>query len=98
MTATAHAVQPPAHAPAPPVQRKPEPVNEVADKPQRLLTSLSAVPAVQRKCATCASEDADRETPVQPQLEVGPVDDPYEREADDMHPLRRYVQLVQQLL
>ncbi len=36
---------------------------------------------VQRKCAACAAKD-EHQTPVQPRLEVGPVDDPFEREAD----------------
>lgn len=46
------------------------------------LASLSAVPAlpvVQRKCAACGGSD---ELPVQARLEVGPVDDLHEREAD----------------
>jgi len=79
---TAHAVQPPVHAPAPPVQRKPEARDEPADRPQRLLASLASIPAVQRKCTACSAEDDERQMPVMPRLEVGPVDDPYEREAD----------------
>jgi hypothetical protein len=45
-----------------------------------------AEPAVQRKCSSCANE-----TRVMPMLEVGPVDDPLEAEADLMadHVVRR---------
>ena len=82
--AVTHAVTPPAHAAAPPVQRKAEPISETQEAPQRLLTSLSSVPAVQRKCAACAGEENEDRMPVQPRLEVGPVDDPYEREADNI--------------
>lgn len=39
----------------------------------------ASAPAVQRKCASCATEPR-----LQPQLEVGPVDDPLEIEADAM--------------
>ena len=79
---TAHAVKPPAHAVAPPVQRKAEPSVEMDEAPQRLLSSLSAVPTVQRACAGCGGDEDDTSMPVQPRLEVGPVNDPQEREAD----------------
>lgn len=79
---TAHAVAPSAYAAAPPVQRKVGPMSETQEAPQRLLTSLTSVPAVQRKCSSCEAEEQVKTMPVQPRLEVGPVDDPYEREAD----------------
>lgn len=79
--ATAQAVRPPVHAPAPPAVQQSQHAPPQQDAPQRLLTSLSAIPAVQRKCASCA-EDETTQMPVQPRLEVGPVNDPYEREAD----------------
>lgn len=78
------AVQPPAHATAAPIQRKGTASEEALDRPQRLLSSLASVPAVQRKCADCDATDEHRQMPVQPALEVGPVDDPYEREADQI--------------
>jgi hypothetical protein len=82
--AAAHAVKPPAFTPAAPVQRKVEPSLDRDETPRRLLTSLSAVPGVQRACAGCSGKDNEPEAPVMPKLEVGPVDDPYEREADDI--------------
>ena len=78
----AHAMQPPAHAHAPPVQRRPAAVEESTERPQRLLTSLASIPAVRRKGTDGAAEDEERQITVSPKLEVGPVDDPYEREAD----------------
>ncbi len=84
MSNNAHAVAPPVVTAAPPVQRKAEPISETQEAPHRLLTSLSSVPAVQRKCAGCAGEGNEDQMPVQPRLEVGPVDDPYEREADNI--------------
>lgn len=82
MSATAHATRPPAqaHASAPPAQAAPARQVE-APAPQPLMTSLSAVPAVQRKCDACAAQDHE-EMPVQPRLKVGAVDDRLEREAD----------------
>ncbi len=80
----AHAVRPPIHAPAPPkAQAEPE-ASHAEEAPQRLLTSLSKIPAVQRKCAACEAEDEHRKMPVRPRLKVGPADDPFEREADDI--------------
>lgn len=78
-----HAVKTPALSPAPPVLQRAE-VSEDHDEVARpLLASLSAVPAVQRACAGCGGGEEDgRAVPVQPRLEVGPVDDAYEREAD----------------
>lgn len=83
-----------AKASAPPqvvaMRRAVEPLQ--ADGP-RPLASLAAVPAmapalvpakapvVQRKCSACAAEEKE-ELPVQPRLEVGPVGDRYEQEAD----------------
>jgi hypothetical protein len=65
---------------APPVMRRSAPLpNSYAPPP---LASLSAVPAVQRQCTSC--EEEDRSSPVQPRLEVGPVGDRYEREADSI--------------
>jgi hypothetical protein len=49
--------------------------------PLASLAAIPALPAVQRKCGGCAAEERD-ELPVQPRLEVGPVGDRYEREAD----------------
>ncbi|MEP9359588.1 DUF4157 domain-containing protein [Sphingomonas sp. KR3-1] len=46
------------------------------------VASLSAVPAVQRKCAAC--EEKDRSHPIQPRLAVGPAGDRFEREADSI--------------
>ena len=82
MTPT-HTVKTPALSPAPPVPQRAE-VSEDHDEVARpLLGSLSAVPAVQRACAGCGGGEEDgRAVPVQPRLEVGPVDDAYEREAD----------------
>lgn len=78
-SAPAHAVQPPVYAPAAPAVAIAH--SEPERAPQRLTTSLSAVPAVQRKCTACSDKD---EMPVQPRLKVGPVNDPHEREADDI--------------
>ncbi|MEA3012191.1 MAG: hypothetical protein QOD42_736 [Sphingomonadales bacterium] len=49
--------------------------------PLASLAAIPAQPAVQRKCGPCEAEERD-EMPVQPRLEVGPVGDRYEREAD----------------
>lgn len=84
MAVTAQAVKPPIHAPAPPVTQAAPEASQAVEAPQRLLTSLSSIPAVQRKCAACEAEEEHKEMPVQPRLKVGPVNDPYEREADDI--------------
>lgn len=117
------AVMPPVTVVAPPVQRRAEPSASMVQTPRQLLTSLSAVPTVQRACSGCGDEDEESkmpvpqkvqriedadmgsgaeimarkvlvqrkcascgtdETPVMPRLELGPVDDTYEREADDI--------------
>ncbi len=78
----AQAVKPTAFAAAPPARSKVEPSSDREEAPRRLLSSLSSVPAIQRVCAECGREDDEHETPVMPRLEVGPVDDPFEREAD----------------
>ncbi|WP_143347951.1 hypothetical protein, partial [Ensifer sp. 1H6] len=80
----AQAVKPPALAFATPAQRKVEPSPDMDEAPRRLLSSLTSVPAVQRACADCGGEDDEHKMPVMPKLEVGPVDDPFEREADDI--------------
>ena len=49
--------------------------------PLASLAAIPAQPAVQRKCGGCAAGERD-ELPVQARLEVGPVGDRYEREAD----------------
>ena len=82
MTATALAVRPPVHAAAPPAQNMAAHDMGLTDQmPDRLPASLLSVPVIQRKCAACEAEDRDV-ADVLPRLEVGPVDDPYEREAD----------------
>ncbi|MFZ1467464.1 MAG: DUF4157 domain-containing protein [Paracoccaceae bacterium] len=78
------AVRPMAFASAPPVLRKAEPSPDHDQMPGRLVSSLGSVPGVQRACAACGGDDDDRDTAVMPRLEVGPVDDPYEREADSI--------------
>jgi hypothetical protein len=52
---------------------------DMGDDDERQVKSLQAAHAVQRKCAAC-----DADTRILPQLEVGPVDDPLETEADVM--------------
>ncbi|CAN5363708.1 hypothetical protein BH10PSE14_BH10PSE14_03810 [soil metagenome] len=65
---------------APPVMRRSAaPPSRYAPPP---LASLSAVPAVQRACAAC--DEKERRHPIQPRLEVGPVGDRYEQEADSI--------------
>ncbi|MBD9596811.1 MULTISPECIES: DUF4157 domain-containing protein [unclassified Ensifer] len=80
----AQAAKPPAFAVATPTKHKAEPLPDQDQVPRRLLSSLSSVPSVQRVCAECAREDDEHTMPVMPRLEVGPVDDPFEREADDI--------------
>lgn len=63
----------------PPVMRRATPQSRYSHPPT---ASLAAVPAVQRRCAECEREE--KETPVQPRLEVGPVGDRYEVEADSI--------------
>lgn len=46
------------------------------------MTTNVAAPAVQRLCAECEDELSTGVETVQPQLSVGGIDDPYEREAD----------------
>ena len=55
-------------------------------KPLQAKAKDTAPPAVQRKCAACEAEKK-----ILPQLEIGPVDDPLETEADVMaaHVVRR---------
>ena len=50
---------------------------------QRRLNASSSAASVQRQCAACESEDKE-ETGIQPRLEVGPVGDRYEMEADSI--------------
>ena len=76
----------PIHQPPAPALAAAAPLVEAAhastDAPQRLMASLSSVPMVQRTCASCEGEE--EHTMVQPRLEVGAVNDPFEREADDI--------------
>lgn len=48
---------------------------------QRRLNAAASAASVQRKCAACEHEEQE-ETGIQPRLEVGPVGDRYEMEAD----------------
>ncbi len=80
----AQAAKPPAFAVATPTQRKVEPSPDKEEAPRRLLSSLSSVPVIRRVCAECSRADDEHKMPVMPKLEVGPVDDPFEREADDI--------------
>ncbi|UVO55699.1 DUF4157 domain-containing protein [Sphingomonas sp. SUN039] len=88
MTATqSHA---PAKSQAPPLQvqaaapalQRQEQRAGIALRPLRSLSGIPARPTVQRKCSACKGDDERAEMPVQPRLEVGPVGDRYEREAD----------------
>ena len=65
----------------PPVQPAAGPLRVHAPRPLASLSAIPATPAVQRKCSACEDEDRE-ELPVQPRLEVGPVGDRYEQEAD----------------
>lgn len=74
----------------PEMQRRPQSLSTTDSGPAvpRFASSLSAIPAtpeaptVQRKCAACEATEKEEESTVQPRLEVGPVGDYYEREAD----------------
>ena len=60
-----------AAAPAPPrMQRR---VVERFVPPLASLAAIPTRPLVQRKCASCAAEEAEERLPVQARLEVGPV-------------------------
>lgn len=50
---------------------------------QRRMSASAAAPAPQRACAACGEKQED-ESAVQPRLEVGPVGDRYEQEADSI--------------
>jgi hypothetical protein len=67
----------PVPAAAPPL-RAPGPAAQPVARPLR---SLSAIPAVARKCDACDEAERAR-TPVMPRLKVGAVNDPHERDAD----------------
>ena len=84
--ARAQAKAPPAMAQrAPVVRRAAEPLRVDAPRPLASLSAIPATPAVQRECSACEAEDKDKdEMPVQPRLEVGPVGDRYEQEADSI--------------
>lgn len=60
-------------------QGKPKAETGAGEQGAALTGSLTQVPPVQRKCASCEGAD---EMPVQPKLQVGPSDDAFEREAD----------------
>ncbi|HMO76224.1 MAG TPA: DUF4157 domain-containing protein [Sphingopyxis sp.] len=77
--AKAHA----SHQTAPPVMRRAAPQSRHAPSPIASLAAIPAGPAVQRQCAACEQEETE-ESAVQPRLEVGPVGDRYEREADSI--------------
>lgn len=62
-----------------PVMRRAPPQSRYAAPPLASLAAIPASPSIQRKCAAC---DKEEESGVQPRLEVGPVGDRYEREAD----------------
>lgn len=66
-----------------PVHAAIEPANDASDRRLSPLIghTLAAPVAVQRKCARCEAEERERPL-VQPRLNVGPVDDRFEREAD----------------
>ncbi|HEY0012010.1 MAG TPA: DUF4157 domain-containing protein [Allosphingosinicella sp.] len=64
---------------APPVMRRADRQSRYAPPPIASLAAIPAGPSIQRKCAAC---DKEEESAVQPRLEVGPVGDRYEREAD----------------
>lgn len=66
---------------APPIMRRAAPQGRFAAPPIASLAAIPAAPAVQRKCTGCDQEDKEQPA-VQPRLEVGPVGDRYEREAD----------------
>ncbi|MEA3065845.1 MAG: hypothetical protein QOJ27_2297, partial [Sphingomonadales bacterium] len=51
--------------------------------PVASLAAVPALPVVQRTCEACGEEERE-ETAVQPRLEVGPVGDRFEREADSI--------------
>ena len=75
-----HAPSSLANAVRPSVQRRvsPGPVPPLAS-----LATIPALPTVQRKCGDCLEKERE-ELCVWPRLEVGPVGDRYEREADAM--------------
>ena len=72
----------PARAQAPPMAARPAVMRRAAPASYAPppLASLAAIPAVQRTCASCDKEE--KKMPVQPRLEVGPVGDRFEMEAD----------------
>lgn len=79
----ARAVAAKAHMPvqaAPPALQAIAPRALAAMAPMASLTAIPSGPFVQRKCAACEEE----QTSVQPRLEVGPVGDRYEQEADSI--------------
>ena len=67
----------------PPVMRKTAPQSRYAPPLVASLAAVPAGPAVQRKCTAC-EEEAEEKSAVQPRLEVGPVGDRYEQEADSI--------------
>lgn len=79
----ARAIAAKAHMPAqaaPPAVQAIAPRALAAMAPVASLTAVPSGPAVQRKCAACKEE----QSAVQPRLEVGPVGDRYEQEADSI--------------
>jgi hypothetical protein len=83
MSALAAAAKAPAFA-IPAMQGKAPPRARADSRflpPLASLAAIPAQPAVQRKCGGCAAEEKE-ELPVRARLEVGPVGDRYEREAD----------------
>uniref|UniRef100_UPI00097E65A6 eCIS core domain-containing protein n=1 Tax=Sphingopyxis sp. KK2 TaxID=1855727 RepID=UPI00097E65A6 len=72
--------------PAGPVVQRECAACEAEDKEpglQRRLNAAASAASVQRQCAACESEDKEQSS-VQPRLEVGPVGDRYEQEADSI--------------
>lgn len=72
--------------PAGPVVQRECAACEAEDKEpglQRRLNALASASSVQRQCAACEGEDKE-ESSVQPRLDVGPVGDRYEMEADSI--------------
>lgn len=79
----ARAIAAKAHVPvqaAPPAVQAIAPSALAAMAPMVSLTAIPSGPSVQRKCAACEEE----QSAVQPRLEVGPVGDRYEQEADSI--------------
>lgn len=83
MNARAQTQQPPVHVPAVPTQDAVcRVMNRAENGASQISASLSAVPAIQRKCTSCEAEE--KKLPVQPRLAVGPANDAFEVEADNI--------------